>query len=752
MSLYIKVNGSGTGSGGGGGGGGVSTLAPVGSAPNANGGVISGSTLTLEPANTSFPGVLTAADWNTFNNKQGTITIGALDAQAANATGLALVSNVLSTQSADATHPGVVNTTAQTFAGAKTLTGTLFTDGAGGIDRSSVATLAIGSTNANVINIGNSGATINLIGTTLYENVTQLQVKDPLITLNVGGGAGSASNSGIELEENSIITGYAETSGDRNSWIFKAPNTAGVVTITPGASGFVIDQGSHDPLTLGAFGSTPSSSGASLSSQVLTLQPADATNPGGVSTTTQTFAGSKTFSAATSIAPGAVGTPGLYLGTDTTTGIYRPGVNQFNIGVSGAAVANFGTSGLAVTGAISATTTVTATTQLISSVATGTAPLVVSSTTLVPNLYVARANVADAASQVTTTQVTTNASFFPLFVGSSADGNHLVDLGTGLTFNPSTNNLSTTTFSGALTGTASGNTTYSANNHGVVLSGSANTMTVVAPVASTTKVLTSGGTGADPTWADLSPSTFGTQTAGTFLAGPTSGSAAAPTFRALQAPTQQSFTSGTSQTYTPPVGVLYIEVEMVGGGGCGGQSGSSTGTNGTAATATTFFNASAGAGGIGAPNVDSHGGAGGTSSVGSGATGIALTGGQGTGGQTIAAVNTDRPLGGPGGSSYFGGNGGGGNGNTSVAGGAASANTGSGGGGACGPASVTQSYGGSGGGSGGYVKMRINSPVPYTYTVGVGGLASSGTQVAGTSGALGGDGAAGRIDVYEYYQ
>lgn len=49
-------------------------------------------------------------------------------------------------------------------------------------------------------------------------------------------------------------------------------------------------------VTLSAFGSSPNANGASLSGQALTLQPADGTNPGGVSTTTQTFAGNKTFS------------------------------------------------------------------------------------------------------------------------------------------------------------------------------------------------------------------------------------------------------------------------------------------------------------------------------------------------------------------------------------------------------------------------------------------------------------------------
>lgn len=46
------------------------TLTNVGSTPNAQGASLSGQALTLQPANTSFPGVLLAADWNTFNNKQ----------------------------------------------------------------------------------------------------------------------------------------------------------------------------------------------------------------------------------------------------------------------------------------------------------------------------------------------------------------------------------------------------------------------------------------------------------------------------------------------------------------------------------------------------------------------------------------------------------------------------------------------------------------------------------------------------------
>lgn len=148
----------------------------------------SGTSISQHVADATHNGYLSSTDWSTFNSKQETVTIGALDAQAANATGLALVSNVLSTQSADATHPGMVNTTTQSFAGNKTFTGTI-----------------------------------------------------------------SASN-------------------------LSGTNTGDV--------------------TLAAFGSTPSANGASLSGQVLTLQPADNTHPGGVSILAQTFAGVKTFSSA----------------------------------------------------------------------------------------------------------------------------------------------------------------------------------------------------------------------------------------------------------------------------------------------------------------------------------------------------------------------------------------------------------------------------------------------------------------------
>lgn len=205
--------------------------------------------------------------------------------------------NTVTLQPANASNPGAVSTTTQTFSGNKTFSGTILADSSvdvtatGGTD-----TLNIGTANADIINIGRSGATVNVQGTTLYQDVTNLNVTDKLFTVNKGGSAGSGTSSGFEIEENALATGYVKTSGDRNSWLMKAPNTAGDITLTPGASGITLDQSSHDPVTLAAVGSSPNSNGASLSTQQLTLQPADGSNPGLITAGTQTIGGAKTFS------------------------------------------------------------------------------------------------------------------------------------------------------------------------------------------------------------------------------------------------------------------------------------------------------------------------------------------------------------------------------------------------------------------------------------------------------------------------
>jgi hypothetical protein len=90
---------------------------------------------------------------------------------------------------------------------------------------------------------------------------------------------------------------------------------------------------------------------------------------------------------------------------------------------------------------------------LVSNIATGTAPLTVTSTTLVPNLYVARANVAD------NINVVAGTGNNYLIFANAATGNISELTSTGLTANLSNNSITATTFVGALSGAATSATT-----------------------------------------------------------------------------------------------------------------------------------------------------------------------------------------------------------------------------------------------------------------------------------------------------
>ncbi len=102
------------------------------------------------------------------------------------------------------------------------------------------------------------------------------------------------------------------------------------------------------------------------------------------------------------------------------------------------------------------------------------------------------ATTATNATNIATVSTATNASFFPVFAASSTDGNQAPNLGTGLTFNPSTNTLSTTTFVGALTGNATGLSSAGWASPGSI--GSTTPGTGAFSTLSTTGAITAGGT------------------------------------------------------------------------------------------------------------------------------------------------------------------------------------------------------------------------------------------------------------------
>jgi len=99
--------------------------------------------------------------------------------------------------------------------------------------------------------------------------------------------------------------------------------------------------------------------------------------------------------------------------------------------------------------------------QLTSLLPTGTSPFIIASTTRVENLNVDRAGYSDYANLIATTQKSDSVNYQIPFVTLFTAGNQAVytDNAANLTYNPSTNTLTTTTFVGALTGTASGNLT-----------------------------------------------------------------------------------------------------------------------------------------------------------------------------------------------------------------------------------------------------------------------------------------------------
>lgn len=122
------------------------------------------------------------------------------------------------------------------------------------------STVDIGTgSGANVINVGGANSTVNFVGAVFNQGVTNLNVTDKLITVNDGGSVSSGGASGVEVEENAVATAYVKTSADRNSWEIKAPNTNGVVSVTPGAS--------NDVATLNAASQTLTNK--TLTSQVI---------------------------------------------------------------------------------------------------------------------------------------------------------------------------------------------------------------------------------------------------------------------------------------------------------------------------------------------------------------------------------------------------------------------------------------------------------------------------------------------------
>ena len=116
--------------------------------------------------------------------------------------------------------------------------------------------------------------------------------------------------------------------------------------------------------------------------------------------------------------------------------------------------------------------------RLTSNIATGTAPITVSSTTLVPNLYVARANVSDYAA----TALTSTGTFYPIFVNATS-GNLAQGANANLNFNVATGNLSATLLTGTLTTATQPNITSTGTLTSLTVTGNTSSGNLIGPLA-----------------------------------------------------------------------------------------------------------------------------------------------------------------------------------------------------------------------------------------------------------------------------
>ncbi len=195
------------------------------------------------------------------------------------AKGLDLTAGVITLHAADDTHAGAMSTGAQSFAGNKTFSGivqagsfsgTLFGDQtSGSIDASTIASSGT-ATLANIIDSGLTATTVPYVN-------------------------------GSKQFTSSAVT----------------PTELGYVHNVTSAIQTQIDAIAGGATSVGNFSSSSTAKGLDITSNVLTLHAASASNAGAVSTGTQTLAGDKTFAGTTSFASRILPTEGAVMTSST---------------------------------------------------------------------------------------------------------------------------------------------------------------------------------------------------------------------------------------------------------------------------------------------------------------------------------------------------------------------------------------------------------------------------------------------------
>ncbi len=149
-----------------------------------------------------------------------------------------------------------------------------------------------------------SGYTIAYAGAPTFKAIALLEHASTGVTQRSQAADGASAVASIEDTTNALSTSGAKLKVWKNNGVEKA-------SIDKDGNGTFANMSGTNTgdVTLGTFGSSPDAKGATISGQVVTLQPADATHPGLVTDGTQTIAGAKTLSNDLTITTGKLLSP-----------------------------------------------------------------------------------------------------------------------------------------------------------------------------------------------------------------------------------------------------------------------------------------------------------------------------------------------------------------------------------------------------------------------------------------------------------
>jgi len=333
----------------------------------------------------------------------------------------------------------------------------------------------------NSVGAGGSNSTIQYNNTNLLDGDPDFTYNDStkLLTLNGNANVGNLNATGVLTATryiSNIATGTAPLS---------VTSTTQVANLNVATSGSVVNGNSN--VTIPAANGNVNISAAGNANIVVvtgtganvagTLRATGNANVGNIGATTAIF----TTGNITTINSGLLqnGNSNINIAPNSSITFWAVGVPRFVVGSDGANVTGtFGVSGSANIGQflaaeqLRATANVTAP-QLISNIATGTAPFVVTSTTQVANLSVATAGAATNAAALLQNSSSAT-TVYPTFTTSSANGNSSAVFNTAISANLANGAIIATTFVGNVTGNISGTLTAPGSNTQVIFNDTGN--------------------------------------------------------------------------------------------------------------------------------------------------------------------------------------------------------------------------------------------------------------------------------------